>query len=103
VVAQRVDQPPATVQRALAAAGADDLRGELQEGARCGYATSRDGDHAGLESIAAPIRGDDDVALASLAILIPAARDGALEVHRDPLLEAAREIDAALAAVTTAD
>jgi DNA-binding IclR family transcriptional regulator len=96
-------QPPATMQRALATAGADDLRGELQEVARRGYATSRHGDHAEVKSIAAPIRGDDNVALASLAILVPAARDGALEVHRGALLEAARDIDAALAAVTTAD
>jgi DNA-binding IclR family transcriptional regulator len=96
-------QPPATVQRALAAAGADELRGELQEVARCGYATSRVGDHAEVESIAAPIRGDDDVALASIAILIPASRDGALASHRGPLLEAARGIDSALAAVATTD
>jgi hypothetical protein len=34
---------------------------------------------------------------------VPASRDGALEAHRGPLLEAAREIDTALAAVATAD
>jgi DNA-binding IclR family transcriptional regulator len=94
-------QPPATVQRALATADAHDLLGELQEVVRRGYATSRNGVHAGVEAIAAPIRGDDDAALASIGILVPAAHRGPIEAHRDALLEAAGEIDAALAALSS--
>jgi DNA-binding IclR family transcriptional regulator len=90
-------QPDATVKRALD--GTDDraaLERELGRIARRGYATSRADEHPGVDSIAAPIRGSNHAALASVCILIPPARNGRIDDHRDALLSAADEIDRAL-------
>jgi DNA-binding IclR family transcriptional regulator len=90
-------QPEATVARVLA--GVDDraaLQRDLERIARRGYATSPAGEHNGVVAIAAPVRGTNHAALASVGILVPRTRAGPIEHHRDALLAAAEEIDAAL-------
>ncbi|MGH2849171.1 MAG: IclR family transcriptional regulator [Solirubrobacteraceae bacterium] len=58
-----------------------------------GYAVSHDELQAGAHGVAAPIRDRMGYARASIALVVPTGRAGALNEHLDPLLSTAARIE----------
>jgi len=69
------------------------LRRELAEAAALGYAVSHDELQAGAHGVAAPLRGGDGFAQASIALVVPTARTSAATEHTERLLIAAARIE----------
>jgi DNA-binding IclR family transcriptional regulator len=72
---------------------ADDMLTLLETIRRNGFAISHDELQQGVHGIAAPLHGNNTIIPASIAILVPAARQGTLQALVRPLLEAAKQIE----------
>lgn len=87
-------QPPAVTDRVIRAArNGKALRTQLERVRSAGYAVSHDELQRGVHGMAVPIRDPQDVAVASIAIVVPAVRASSLTQHTARLLAAAREIE----------
>ncbi|MEA2329884.1 MAG: hypothetical protein QOH58_22 [Thermoleophilaceae bacterium] len=76
---------------------ADDVRRKLAEVREAGYEISHDELLEGVHGIAAPIRGVDGEAVASVSIVVPVNRASQLGDHVPALLAAARTVSEKLA------
>jgi len=72
------------------------LRHQLEAVTQLGYALSHDELQHGVHGLAVPVLDASGHALASLAIIVPAARTDGLIDHLDPLRRAAADVSASL-------
>jgi DNA-binding IclR family transcriptional regulator len=87
--------PEAEQRRVLRATDAEDeVPRQLDAIRQMGYALSHDELQMGVHGIAAPVIGPDGVAIASVALLVPAIRAGSITSHVEALRAAAAAIAA---------
>jgi len=88
---------PATIEQVLRKSDdREELYRQLEATRRLGYSLSHDELQLGVYGLAMPVMDRDHKPLASLAIIVPAARSTGLTQHLDPLREAVRDVSDAL-------